>query len=409
MSLRALAGTLDGELLEPGDAGYDPARTVWNAMVDHRPRAIARCASAADVAAAIRAGRAAGLELGVRCGGHGILGLAVPEDGLMLDLTPLCEVRVDAAARRAWVAGGALLGALDRAAQAHGLATTAGNVSHTGVGGLTLGGGMGWLAREHGLTCDNVTAFEVVTAEGEHVRADAGQNEELYWGLQGGGGNFGVVTGFEFRLHPVGTEALVVELYFTPEDAPAVLQGWRELSASAPRAATFTAWVGEADAPFIPAALRGRPLVSAGYVFVGDPGAGLRLLPALRDLGAPVAERIAPMSYLDLQRMDDTVEGHALRRYWKGHYLAELPDAADRGVRRPRRAGRRRGCRPARSRPMAARSPSGRTRTPPSASARRGSSSSPRRAGRTPTRTRSGWPPRAAPPPPWTRSPPAPT
>ena len=253
MSLRALAGTLDGALLEPGDAGYDAARTVWNAMVDRRPRAIARCASAADVAAAVRAGRAAGLELGVRCGGHGVLGLAVPEDGLMLDLTPLCEVRVDAAARRAWVGGGALLGALDRAAQAHGLATTAGNVSHTGVGGLTLGGGMGWLAREHGLTCDNVTAFELVTAEGEHVRADAEHNEELFWGLQGGGGNFGVVTGFEFRLHPVGTEALVVELYFTPDDAPAVLAGWRELSASAPRAATFTAWVGEAGAPFIPA------------------------------------------------------------------------------------------------------------------------------------------------------------
>ena len=297
-------------------------------MVDRRPRAIARCASAADVAAAVRAGRAAGLELGVRCGGHGVLGLAVPEDGLMLDLTPLCEVRVDAAARRAWVGGGALLGALDRAAQAHGLATTAGNVSHTGVGGLTLGGGMGWLAREHGLTCDNVTAFELVTAEGEHVRADAEHNEELFWGLQGGGGNFGVVTGFEFRLHPVGTEALVVELYFTPDDAPAVLAGWRELSASAPRAATFTAWVGEAGAPFIPAGLRGRPLVSAGFVWIGDPDAGLRLLPALRALGEPVAERIEAMSYLRLQRMDDTLEGHALRRYWKGHYLAELPDAA---------------------------------------------------------------------------------
>ncbi|MEZ0294173.1 MAG: FAD-binding oxidoreductase [Solirubrobacteraceae bacterium] len=328
MSLRSLAATLDGELLEPGDAGYDAARTVWNAMIDHRPRAIARCASAADVAAAVRAGRAAGLELGVRCGGHGVLGLAVPEDGLMLDLTPLCAVRVDAAARRAWVGGGALLGALDRAAQAHGLATTAGNVSHTGVGGLTLGGGMGWLAREHGLTCDNVIAFELVTAEGEQVRADAEHNEELFWGLQGGGGNFGVVTGFEFRLHPVGTEALVVELYFTPDDAPAVLQGWRELSASAPRAATFTAWVGEAGAPFIPAGVRGRPLVSAGFVWIGDPDAGLRLLPALRALGEPVAERIEAMSYLRLQRMDDTLEGHALRRYWKGHYLAELPDAA---------------------------------------------------------------------------------
>ena len=409
MSLRALARTLDGELLEPGDAGYDPARTVWNAMVDHRPRAIARCASAADVAAAIRAGRAAGLELGVRCGGHGILGLAVPEDGLMLDLTPLCEVRVDADARRAWVAGGALLGALDRAAQAHGLATTAGNVSHTGVGGLTLGGGMGWLAREHGLTCDNVTAFEVVTAEGEHVRADAGQNEELYWGLQGGGGNFGVVTGFEFRLHPVGTEALVVELYFTPEDAPAVLQGWRELSASAPRAATFTAWVGEADAPFIPAALRGRPLVSAGYVFVGDPARDCGSCPRCATSGRPsrsgssrcrtwtcsgwtTRSRATPCAATGRATTSPScptppIAAFAGRGGQDGDAAAVLLAPGLR--RRDRRAAGR--------------------RTPPSASAGRGSSSSPRRAGRTPTRTRSGWPPRAAPPPPWTRSPPAPT
>ena len=317
--LRDLAARLDGELLEPGDAGYEPARGVWNAMVDRRPRAIARCASTADVAATIRAARDAGLELGVRCGGHGVLGLAVPEDGLMLDLTPHCAVEIDVGARRARVAGGALLGALDRAAQAHGLATTAGNVSHTGVGGLTLGGGMGWLARQYGLTCDNVLAFEVVTAAGERVRATPEEQPELFWGLQGGGGNFGVVTSFEFRLHPVGTEALVVELFFAPGDAPAVLAGWRELSASAPRAATFTAWVGERD---------GRALVSAGYVWVGDPEAGLRLLPALRALGRPVTERIEPMPYLQLQRMDDTVEGHALRRYWKGHYLTGLPDAA---------------------------------------------------------------------------------
>ena len=325
---RSLAGRLDGRLLEPGDDGYDEARAVWNAMVDRRPRLIARCASAADVAAAVRFARERELEIGVRCGGHSVLGLAVPEDGMMIDLTPMARVRVDPERRRAWVQGGALLGELDRAAQAHGLATTAGNVSHTGVGGLTLGGGMGWLARQHGLTCDNATGFELIGAEGETLRADDAERPELAWGLRGGGGNFGIVTEFEFRLHPIGTQALVVELFFPVAEAAPALRGWRDLSATAPRAATFTAWVGESDAPSLPAERRGAPLASVGFVWVGDPGEGVRLLPALRSLGRPVAERVVTLSYLRLQRMDDSVEGHALRRYWKGHYLRALPDAA---------------------------------------------------------------------------------
>src|SRR5712691_9116172 len=167
---------LSGALLKPGEAGYDEARTVWNAMVDRRPRMIVRCAGVGDVATAVRTARDLGLEIGVRCGGHGVLGLAVPDDGLMIDLTPMGRVRVDPVLRRARVQGGALLGALDAAAQRFGLATTAGNVSHTGVGGLTLGGGMGWLARQHGLACDNVASFEMVTAAGKVVRASQVEN-----------------------------------------------------------------------------------------------------------------------------------------------------------------------------------------------------------------------------------------
>src|SRR5438552_16148009 len=198
-----LAKSFDGDVLAPGDPGYDAARAVWNAMVDRRPRLIARCRTVADVQAAVRAGRDLGLEIGVRCGGHSVVGLAIPDDGLMIDLTPMGAVRVDPIRKRAWVQGGALLGALDRASQQHGLATTAGNVSHTGVGGLTLGGGMGWLARQFGLACDNVVSYEVVTADGSVVRASADEQSELFWALRGGGGDFGVVTEFEFGLHPV--------------------------------------------------------------------------------------------------------------------------------------------------------------------------------------------------------------
>src|SRR3989454_3016801 len=181
-----LANTLDGDVLVPGDPGYDAARAVWNAMVDRRPRLIARCRSVADVRAAVRAARDLGLEIGVRCGGHSVVGLGIPDDGLMIDLTPMGAVRVDPVQRRAWVQGGALLRALDRATDPHRLATTAGNVSHTGVGGLTLGGGMGWLARQFGLACDNVASYTLVTADGATVRATASDNPDLFWGLRGG-------------------------------------------------------------------------------------------------------------------------------------------------------------------------------------------------------------------------------
>lgn len=309
-------GRLDGQLLLPRDNGYEDARTVWNAIVDRRPQMIIRCASVRDVVTAVRTARELDLEIGVRCGGHSVLGLAVPDGGLMIDLTPMGGVRVDPTRRRAWVQGGALLGALDSASQQYGLATTAGNVSHTGVGGLTLGGGMGWLARQYGLACDNVISFEVVTADGDVVRASADEHPDLYWGLRGGGGNFGIVTEFEFQLHPVGTEALVAEYTFSPDSALSALRRWRDLSMEAPREATFSASVG-ADG-----------LATIGFVWVGDASLGRRLLPAMQSLGRPLVELVHEPSYVELQRRDDTVDRHALRRYSKGHYLRELPDEA---------------------------------------------------------------------------------
>ncbi|GLH98107.1 FAD-binding oxidoreductase [Phytohabitans aurantiacus] len=309
----------DGQVLTPGDAGYDTARTVWNAMVDRRPRMIIRAATVADVVAAVRLAREQGLEIGVRCGGHNVAGFAVPDGGLMIDLTPMGGVRIDPVRRRARVQGGALLGALDRASQAYGLATTAGNVSHTGVGGLTLGGGMGWLARQHGLACDNVVSYTMVTAEGEVVTASRTENPDLFWGLRGGGGNFGIVTEFEFQLHHTGTRTLVAEFDFRAEDAVPVIEGWRDLSAVAPRRATFTAEVASGPA---------GPIATVGFVWVGDPTEGRRLLPAMRALGRPVASRVSTPSYLELQRRDDSSGGHAYRRYSKAHYLRRFSTAA---------------------------------------------------------------------------------
>ena len=305
----------DGQVLTPGAAGYDAARSVWNQMVDHRPALIVRCASVTDVVTAVRLARDRHLEIGVRCGGHNIAGLSVPDGGLMIDLSGLDRVTVDPGARRARVQGGALLGALDRATQPFGLATTAGNVSHTGVGGLTLGGGMGWLARRHGLTCDNVQSYTVVTADGDLVRASADEHPDLFFGLRGGGGNFGIVVEFELRLHHVGTRALVADLSFPMDRAAAALRGWRELAEVAPREATLTAEIA-------------GDTVTLGYVWVGEPQRGRSLLGALRSIGSPAGEVVTELSYLALQTRDDSAEGHRFRRYWKAHYLPELSDGA---------------------------------------------------------------------------------
>ena len=327
-----LARNIDGRVMLPGDEGYDSARALWNAMVDRRPAVVVRCASSADVAAAINFARRNDLELGVRCGGHSVLGISVPDGGLLIDLSGLRAVRVDADARRAWVQGGALLGDLDKAAQAFGLATTAGNVSHTGVGGLTLGGGMGWLARRFGLACDNVASYEIVTADGETLRVSESQHEDLFWALRGGGGNFGVVTEFEFRLHDAGTSAVLANRTFDLAEAPSAMQRWRDLlGGDVPPEATPLAWVGRMpDSPDVPAELRNRTVAILGFIWVGDPENGRRwLMPHVASLGVPLAEQVEEVTYLQLQSTDD--EWHhpgSRRRYYKGHYLTELSDDA---------------------------------------------------------------------------------
>jgi FAD/FMN-containing dehydrogenase len=318
-----------GETVRPGRPDYDRHREVWNAAVNRRPALIGRCATAADVAAAVRFGREAGLAIGVKCGGHSVLGLAVPENGLMVDLTRMSSVAVDVENRRARVQGGSLLRNLDLATVPYGLAVTAGNVSHTGVGGLTLGGGMGWLARQFGLACDNVESYTVVTADADIIRASAMENPDLYWGLRGGGGNFGIVTEFEFRLHPIADSALVVDAYFEPARAEEALRGWRDLLGDAPRPANLTsAAVTAENDPSLPETLRGRPVVTLGYVWVGDVAEARRYLTTFRGVGQPIVEKVEEMTYLQLQTLTDDRHRHGRRRYATGHYLTELSDAA---------------------------------------------------------------------------------
>ncbi|MEP6638666.1 MAG: FAD-binding oxidoreductase [Chloroflexota bacterium] len=321
----------DGEVVGPVHPAYDTHREIWNGMIDRRPAVIARCTSAEDVVAAVRHAREAGLEIAVKSGGHGVLGLAVPEGGLMIDLGLMSEVRVDPTRRRAWVGGGALLRSLDRATEPHGLATTAGNVSHTGVGGLTLGGGMGWLARQFGLSCDNVASYTVVTADGEIVRATATENPDLFWGLRGGGGNFGVVTEFEFHLHPTTGQALVADLYFDPTDPATTktIRAWRDLLGDAPRPATLTSdMLTAGEAPFLPTRFHGRPMVTAGFVWVGEMAEARRYLETFQRIGAPVAEQVGEVRYIDLQSSGDERHHNGLRRYSAGQYLTELSDEA---------------------------------------------------------------------------------
>ncbi len=318
MTIRTAIRDFAGDIILPGDAAYDGHREVWNAMVDRRPAVIARCTSADDVAAAIRHGREAGLEIGVKCGGHNVLGLSVPDGGLMIDLSPMGEVRVDPARRRAVVQGGSLLRTLDRSTEPHGLATTAGNISHTGVGGLTLGGGMGWLARQFGLACDNVESYTVVTADGRTLRATASEYPDL--------------SEFEFRLHPTTGQVLAADLYFDPFDPAAItaLRAWRDLLPDAPRPATLTSDTVTARQPtFLPPALHGRPVVTAGFVWVGEMADARRYLDTFRRaLPAPEAEQVDEMSYVELQSSGDEGHVHGLRRYSAGHYLTELTDAA---------------------------------------------------------------------------------
>ena len=325
--LDALRALMSGKVLVPGDGDYDDARRIWNAAIDRRPAVIARCTSATDVAAAVTYAAQRDLEIAVRGGAHGISGKAVVDDGLMIELSALNSVAVDPEGRLACVGGGALLGDLIAAAQEYGLATPVGLVGHTGVGGLTLGGGMGWLTRKHGLSIDNLVSAEVVTADGRILRASDDENADLFWAIRGGGGNFGVVTEFEFALHPVGPMIQVALLFWSLDQGKDYFRVARDVCASLPPEVNVViGGINAPPAPFVPAENHGQPGYVALIAGFGPEGQHQEVVSRFRESLPPVWEFVTPMPYLGLQTMLD--EGHAWGHYNYDHgcVLEELTD-----------------------------------------------------------------------------------
>jgi FAD/FMN-containing dehydrogenase len=316
-----------GALLRPGEEGYDEARRVWNGAIDRRPALIARCGGADDVIEAIGFARERDLPVAVRGGGHAVAGHAVCDDGLMIDLSLMKAVHVDPDARTARAAGGALWADVDRATTRAGLATTGGLVSHTGIGGLTLGGGIGHLMRKHGMTVDNVLAVDLVTAAGEQLRADAETEPELFWGLRGGGGNFGIATAFEYQLHPIPPLLLGGPIFWPLADAPEVLRFVNRFAPEAPDELGINITMTLAPPlPFLPPEQFGRPVIGLVLVWSGDIAEGGRAIAPLRAIGTPVADAVAPAPYVALQSMLDGGAPHGMGYYWKSHRLGGLSD-----------------------------------------------------------------------------------
>jgi FAD/FMN-containing dehydrogenase len=317
---------LRGELLRPGDEGFDAARKVWNGMIDRTPGLIARCTGVADVRRAVAFAREQELLVAVRGGGHNVAGNAVCDGGLVIDLSRMKGIRVDPAARTAWAQAGLTWGDFDHETAAFGLAVTGGHVSTTGIAGLTLGGGIGWLMRKHGLTCDNLLSADVVTADGQFLTASAGENTELFWGLRGGGGNFGVVTSFEYRLHAVETVLAGMALY-PAERAKELLPFYREYATTLPDELTsLAAFVTGPPAPFLPKEMHGARLIAVIVCYAGPIEEGERTLRPLREFGPPALDLIHPMPYRVFQTIIDPMVPPGLQNYWKSGYLDEVSD-----------------------------------------------------------------------------------
>jgi FAD/FMN-containing dehydrogenase len=322
-----LAGSFRGELIRPGDPTYDEQRRVWNGSIDRTPALIARCAGVADVIAAVKFARATGLPVAVRSGGHSFPGLSVWDDAVVVDLGPMKGIRVDPEARTARVQAGVLWGELDHETQAFGLATTGGIVTHTGVAGLTLGGGIGWLQRKLGLTIDQLLRVDLVTAEGELLRASENENADLFWGVRGGGGNFGIVTEFEFRLHPVGPTVVAGPVFWPIAESPKVLRFYRDWIAEGPdELMTLVMHRKAPPLPFIPAELHGELIVGVAACYAGPVEDGEKVVRPLKSFGSPVVDACVPKPYVTHQAMLDPAFPHHWWYYVRSCDVGELTD-----------------------------------------------------------------------------------
>jgi len=322
--LNSLKSRIRGQLLLPGDPGYDDARSVWNAMIDKRPGAILRCLGVADVVTGVNFAREHAIPLSVKGGGHNIAGLAVC-DGLMLDMSLMRGVFVDRANKTARAQAGCLLGDVDRETQVHGLAAVLGFVSNTGIAGLTVGGGMGYLTRKYGWTCDNVTSMEVVTAEGKVVTASEAENADLLWALRGGGGNFGVVTSFEYKLYPIGPEIVGGAIAWRAEDAPEVLDMYRRVVENAPPEFVCVAGIRPAPpAPWLPKEIHGKSIIALFVCHTGPVEIAEKEVAPIKAFGSPVGDIVIRRPYITQQSLIDATQPKGRRYYWKSEYLPGL-------------------------------------------------------------------------------------
>ncbi len=322
-----LGSRFRGPLLRGSDPDYDEARKIWNGAIDRRPGLIARCTGVADVIAAVKFARDHELLAAVRGGGHNVAGTALCDDGIVIDLSPMKGIRVDPARSTCRAEPGVLWGELDRETQAFGLATTGGVVTHTGIAGLTLGGGIGWLQRKHGLTIDNLISVDVVTAEGDFLVASEDENADLFWGIRGGGGNFGVVTSFEYRLHPVGPTVLAGPIFFPMEDAPEVIRFYREYIQTVPDEFMSILNLRRAPAvPFLPEHLHGVPVVAVVVCYAGSVEEGQEVVRPLKEFRTPVVDLCVPKPYLVHQSMFDPTVPHGWHYYWKSTELVGVTD-----------------------------------------------------------------------------------
>ena len=326
-ALTDLRRSVRGEVVTRADPGYEVHRRVWNGSIDRRPHTIVRCTSADDVRAAVRFGRDHGLPLALRGGGHSFPGLSTCDDGVVVDLRPMNGIRVDSRAREATVQAGALIGEVDEATQPHGLAVPAGIVSHTGVAGLTLGGGIGWVMRKHGLTIDQLVGADMVTADGDLVHCDVDENADLFWGLRGGGGNFGVVTDFRFRLVPLGPQVMAGAVFWPAEEAEEVLRFYREWVGDCPdELMTIVVQRLAPPLPAVPADLVGKPVIAVAVCFAGGVEDGERVLRPLRGFGSPVLDLLRPKPFTEHQRMFDPSFRHGCWYYVRSCDVAALTD-----------------------------------------------------------------------------------